>query len=116
MKLRILGNKLRFRLTQTEVSMLEQGTIVTEQTEFDDSKAFGYQLLVDEVTAISTSFQNNIISVSIPRQLVSGWAQDERVGLYSDNGNVAIEKDYQCLHKRPGEDEIDNYRNPAVID
>ncbi len=115
MKLRILGNKLRFRLTQTEVSMLEQGNNVIEKTGFDDSNLLEYQILVGkDLKDITSSFMNNQICVTIPGHLLTNWSTDEREGLYSDNGNIAIEKDFQCLHKRPGEDEQDNFKNPAI--
>ena len=114
MKLRILGNKLRLRLTQTEVSMLEQGNNVIEQTCFEDSNLLEYQILVDlQSNKITSSFLNNRICVTIPAHLLTNWSTDEREGLYSDNGNIAIEKDFQCLHKRPDENEQDNFKNPA---
>ena len=45
------------------------------------------------------------------------WANSDRVSLVnkSENGiSVLIEKDFQCLHKRPDEDESQNFPNPLA--
>jgi hypothetical protein len=49
------------------------------------------------------------------------WANSVREGIYYDQGvsedtilKILIEKDFQCLHKRAGEDETDNFPNPRA--
>jgi len=116
MKLRILGNRLRFRLTQEEVKKLCNGEMVMENTTFPTGNTLSYQMGQGKnCIAMTSDYSDNKIKITIPIQLLDGWYHDDRVGLYHtfDQGfEVAIEKDFQCLHKRPGEDESDNYPNP----
>ncbi len=120
MKLRILGNKLRFRLSKQEVKELCDGKHIREQTHFPNGNSLTYQVTSrDTVDQPEALYESQKITIQIPSPLLANWHQDDRVGIYHqlNSGNtpfeIAIEKDFQCLHKRPGEDESDNYPNPA---
>lgn len=119
MKLRILGNKLRFRLTQIEVKELTNGLTVSDSVDFPIGESLIYSVASDEgISEMSASFKEEIIRVMIPSGDLKNWENDNREGVYhtiqSEIGpfEIAVEKDFKCLHKRPGEDETDNYPNP----
>ncbi|MEL6560988.1 MAG: hypothetical protein AAFQ94_22535 [Bacteroidota bacterium] len=119
MKLRILGNKLRFRLTQNEVKELSNGLTVSDSVDFPIGESLIYSVASDEkISEMSASYQEEIIRVMIPAAALKNWKNDDREGVYhtiqSEIGpfEIAVEKDFKCLHKRPGEDETDNYPNP----
>ncbi|MGB3464104.1 MAG: hypothetical protein WBA74_02500 [Cyclobacteriaceae bacterium] len=115
MKLRILGNKLRFRLTQQEVKDLAEGQKVSAFVDFPGSDQLQYALYPDtQISAIAAIYAHHQIKISVPVNLLTGWDTDMREGLYhsDDRLDISIEKDFKCLHKRPGEDESDNYPNP----
>lgn len=115
MKLRILGNKIRIRLTQQEVKDLTEGKTVSESVDFPGNNRLIYAVAPQSGhNAISAAFSDNRIILGISEKLLSGWHTDDREGLYhaTDQLEMAIEKDFKCLHKRPGEDETDNFPNP----
>ncbi len=117
MKLRILGNKLRFRVSQEEAQKLENGERIFETIEFNAQATLTYQLVVMPIDDLTVTFSENIIEVGIPHEWLKGWNNDDRVGFYGNVGklDISIEKDFQCLHKRPGEDESDNFTNPSTM-
>jgi hypothetical protein len=68
---------------------------------------------------IYATFENSTITVHVPEQAVKTWAHSNQVGLQKDQFlseekslKILIEKDFQCLTPRPGEDESDNYPHP----
>ena len=122
MKLRIRGNSQRFRLTQGEVARLLAKDRVSESVNFSSATAdmLTYSLeACEHATQPSAHFGNGEILVNVPTQLVESWANTNQVGIeYTqplDEGRglqIAIEKDFQCLQPRPGEDQSDNFPHP----
>ena len=113
MKIRIKGNSIRFRLTQTEVKQLYKKSVVTERTHFSLDSLFEYTLEAYSGNEIQGSFKNGRIAVHIPDVLVRNWATTDRVGLSRDipiaNDKrlfILIEKDFKCLVDRPGEEDM----------
>ncbi len=116
LKLRIKGNTIRVRLTQTEVTQLKQGQ-VKEQTTFPNGQTLHYILL--KSNAFEISFKQNTLQVALPNKTVDNWATSDKVELKNQaslpNGgtlDISIEKDFKCLTERPHEDESDMYPNP----
>ncbi|MCC6726504.1 MAG: hypothetical protein IT258_18525 [Saprospiraceae bacterium] len=124
MKIRMSGNSIRLRLSQSEVTkFFEQGE-VSETVHFGADMALTYTLKRDAATEIQASFRDNQITVLVPNDLGNSWASsEEEVGLEqltrfapSDGGSlrILVEKDFKCLAERPGEDESDNFPNPTL--
>lgn len=116
MKLRIQGNSIRFRLTQTEVSNLGEGIDCKSKLAFPRGNSLVYGLTVD--SEMSSYFSENEITVSLPLNEVRAWATSDQVGIKGDlnleNGDklsILVEKDFQCLTER-AEDESDLFPNP----
>jgi len=121
MKIRILGNSVRFRLTRSEVHALCTEGYVENQTIFEDS-VFSYAVrFVEDSERLSAQFMDNTITLNLPQSLGSNWHRTERVGFsetidFKDNGclSLLLEKDFTCLDERQ-EDQSDNYPNPKAL-
>ncbi|MDF9799038.1 hypothetical protein OKW21_004301 [Catalinimonas alkaloidigena] len=123
MKLRIKGNSIRLRLTQSEVEDIIKGKAVKETVSFGDvSPSFHYVLESDSASkAVSAHYTEHTICIQLPEAEANSWATTEQVGIEreiplqkDESLYVLIEKDFQCLHQRPREDEQDNFPNPAA--
>ncbi len=121
MKLRIRDNSIRFRLTRSEVAQLQESYIVEARTcfTFGVNQTLFYQLEASiEESEIKASFQNNTISVRIPRAEAIAWAKSETIALLAEQADsklkILIEKDFACLKPRQNEveDESDMYPHP----
>lgn len=126
MKLRIQGNSIRLRLKQGEVDELSRHGRVVDRVTFgpDEGQYLVYGLEVDDAaTAIGLQASATQLLVRLPLERAAVWTSTDLVGLdgtvdVGDEGmlTLLIEKDFVCLHKRPGEDESDNYPHPAADD
>lgn len=120
MKIRILGNSIRLRLSQTEVQHLSEKGKVEEQTQFGlaPNSVLIYSILRKETPTIHAAYSDNYIQIFLPNQMASDWAASDEVGLENHmplgDGNalhILIEKDFKCLTER-SEDESDLFPNP----
>lgn len=114
MKLRIKGNSLRLRLSKTEVQKLvEEGEVFESAHIMNETFVYGAKLGGNE--GIEASLVQNRIIVSLQRDMVTNWDKNEEVGFEAttDQGLlIVVEKDFQCLNHREGEDESDLHINP----
>lgn len=125
MKLRIRGNSIRFRLTQSEVAQFGDTGMIDEMLEFGVANpVLSYQLRTtgDDET-IRAGFEDNCLSVSIPVSVAESWINSVQVGIEAvqplDNNRtlrILVEKDFACLTERVGEDETDAFANPLAHD
>ena len=124
MKLRIRGNSLRLRLTQSEVMRIGRGEAVEDSVTFTPSQSLRYAIQPSrEVQKISSRLEGSLISVLIPRDEALDWSRSDETALMADQaiyGEVSlkllIEKDFACLKPRQNEseDESDLFPNPNV--
>lgn len=120
MKLRIRQNTLRLRLTRSEVDRLAESGRVEEATIFSPTKKLRYALATDaNASGLAASFDDGLVLVTVPQALARDWAKSERVSLHGEapvEGGEAlrllVEKDFECLKERPGEDDSDAYPHP----
>jgi hypothetical protein len=120
MKLRIKGNSIRLRLTQTEAARLGEGKSVEETTQFSPTTKLSFIIQpAANHTLIEAAFENNQLKICIPASTLSEWANNNETGIEREqpigNGDtlrLLIEKDFACLKPRAGEDESDTYANP----
>lgn len=120
MKLRILNSTLRLRLDRAEVEALGRGQAQEAATQFPGGEIFGYRL---EPTAgeICATFDRRGITLCVPSQQLRAWAKDDQqVGIreslsLSDGAlELLIEKDFECLEPRAGEDQSNRFVNPKA--
>jgi hypothetical protein len=120
MKIRIRGNSIRLRLTQTEIDLFSKTGLVSDTLDFGDGKKLIYTLEKTDAPELSASFENNTIRTFFPGNRVFEWTKTDMVGL--DNSQekkplyILVEKDFQCLKPRSGEDDTDAFPNPTSID
>ncbi len=120
MKIRIKGNSIRFRLTQSEVKQLSEKGSVKETTEFG-SNTFHYQVeLTTSVKNLEASYSNDEIVMMVPEDDGRNWFHNNAVGFEHQVGlpkgkklHLLLEKDFTCLENR-AEDQSDNYPNPKL--
>lgn len=106
------------RLTRTEVSKLSLTGYLEEQTNFINT-SFVYALQkTDEITELSASYENNRITIFIPRAFLLNWPVNDVVGIDTkmplpggETLYLLVEKDFICLDETT-EDQSDNYENP----
>lgn len=117
MKIRIKGNSVRLRLTKTDVRNLGDAGIVKETTSFGTS-VLKYELQRAEQDTMTTSFENNTITVFMPSLMVSKLVTTQEISFDAKQniGNdeilyILVEKDFQCLDHTT-EDQSDMYINP----
>jgi hypothetical protein len=123
MKIRIRGNFVRYRLTQSEVLQLKNDGLVKEETCFGPGagQVLTYVLEADPIVQyLSASFSDNTIRMALPSQEANIWYDSNQVGYEHDievmPGQVLkllLEKDFACLDDTD-EDQSDNYPNPLL--
>jgi hypothetical protein len=102
MKLRIQGDSLRLRLTQSEVASLHSGGRVDCAIRFPAGRSLGYSVVSSpEATAVCVSYAGDSICVVLPHAVVAAWAESNEVTIQgTDSGlRILVEKDFQCLHQ-----------------
>ena len=118
MKIRIKGNSIRLRLTQTEVANFAKTGYLEEHTEFGNA-TFTYALANDaEVLTLSAKMEGAKITMQVPPNLAKNWTSTNEIGFQHkqplSNGKelfLLVEKDFVCLDNT-FEDQSDNYPNP----
>lgn len=124
MKLRILDNSIRLRLTRTEVSNLCADGRVSARVSFPEGAALDYALESSAGAAIPAAhFADGVLTVSLPDPVVRSWASSDQVSITSDQDladggclKILVEKDFACLAPREGEDESDMFPHPLEAD
>ena len=120
MKLRIRDNSIRLRLTRGEVNRLRDDGLVKSRTGFPSGRDFQYVLESNPASVTPGAFfSENVITVRLPETTVLAWANSEQVSIKGeqllDDGEmlaVLVEKDFECISPREGEDEADMYPHP----
>jgi hypothetical protein len=121
MKLRLKGDTVRLRLTQSEVRQLAEGLPVQLLTRIDLATALLVRLQTWHLAVASVALHENTMEVQVPATETSAWAGNDQEGLEFriDNGFpegllLWVEKDFNCLKPRPGEDESDHFPHPGA--
>jgi hypothetical protein len=121
MKLRVRNNSVRFRLGQSEVARLRDLGECREAVEFPGGARLEYVLTVSSSSEFDVSFDDRVISVSIPMYEMRSWQSPHSVGmsavvpLDSDKSlELLIEKGFRCLDEAITEDQSDTFENPLV--
>jgi hypothetical protein len=119
MKLRIQGNSLRLRLSQSEVAQFSKTGFVEDSVQFGPGANFAYTLeSSSSIRSPQVSFQNGWLKFQVPGAVATEWFTTDRVGISTDQPlesgkhlSILIEKDFQCLHGDELRDP-DAYPNP----
>ena len=119
MKLRILGNTLRMRLTRSEVDEFAANGRCADKISFGGEQSLIYAIEKTADDAVSAAFDGGEIKVLVPAQLADRWTETDQVGVDAaypirngDDLRILIEKDFACLTPRDDEDTADNFPHP----
>lgn len=121
MKLRIKGNSIRFRLSQTEVDKFGKDGLCADSTCFVGG-TLSYQLVKAPVEHVQATLHLQQVLVEVPEAIAFHWTNDATQVGFDHVQNVGggqelrilVEKDFACLTERPHEDESDNFPNPMT--
>jgi len=120
MKIRIKGDSVRFRLTQTEVKSLSENGEIFDSTNFGTIK-FNYGVVLKKnINQLHIRFDNNTIVLEMPEANGNTWFTnniitfDHTIKTSSNNKlYLVLEKDFTYLDNTI-EDQSDNYPNPKL--
>lgn len=116
MKLRILRDSIRLRLTRGEVARLGAGESIVETTSLGEGAGFEYALTPGKTDAMAASMGDRRLTVTAPANALADWAASDAVGVdcpvNKSGPSILIEKDFACLSPRDGEDDVDTYPHP----
>ncbi|MBS2018057.1 MAG: hypothetical protein JST00_34610 [Deltaproteobacteria bacterium] len=123
MKLRVRGSSLRLRLTQGEVARIGAGERVEEVVTFGpsaDARLVYAITTSNDALAVAASFSGSEVRIVIPAEVARRWATSADVGIEAEQANgsdtplrILVEKDFECLAPRPGEDDSDAFPHPT---
>ena len=120
MKIRIRGNSIRLRLTQSEIDTFAKTGIVSDTLDFGNGAKLEYTLEKTDQSNLSSIYENNTIRTFFPQTKILEWTRTDMVGLDNSADHnpifILVEKDFQCLKPRSGEDDADAFPNPTSID
>jgi len=121
-KLRLLDDSIRLRLSRSEVVAAAENGSVEAQTRFPDGSVFIFALESTPGGKPESAFAGGRMTVRLPRTEIVSWAGDDNaVSLQGELGlpeggslSVLVEKDFRCVTPREGEDQSDLFPNPEV--
>lgn len=121
MKIRIYDNRVRLRLDRAEVDAISQTRPVVGQTVLPGGAVFRYVLRADSGAQMTASFNGQEIGVLVPAPQLMTWASDDTqislqavVGQSPNMLELLVEKDFECLEPRSGENQDNRFKNPKA--
>jgi len=116
-KLRIKGNFVRLRLSESEVGKIRDQGLVREMTLFgpEIENTFLYSIeAADDANSLEAYFVENQIKVLAPTTLIQSWANSDQVSIESfqslgnnESLHILVEKDFDNERPHLEEDESD---------
>jgi hypothetical protein len=121
MKLRIRGNTVRIRVSQSELTELTEVGHAGDSVEFGPGSRLSYRVEAVSGGAISASYEGDCVCIRLPRAAIERWQRPEEVAMEGEQSladgrslKILVEKDFACLVPRSGEeDEVDLFPNPG---
>ena len=121
MKLRILGNSIRFRLGRSEVQSFGRSGSIEERVRFGATgeNDLVYRLEIADDPGFSGNLADGVITVTVPRSIADDWVNSEEVSISGSQKcddetllKFLVEKDFVCLSAHNDEDQSDRYPHP----
>lgn len=120
MKLRILGNSIRLRVSKRELESLAGTGGAADAIAFGRDARLSYRIAAATVAAPTAEFHADEIVVTLPETEVRKLVETDLVSIQGEQPleagevlKILVEKDFECLVPRPGEDPRDLFDNPA---
>jgi hypothetical protein len=109
MKLRILGNSLRLRISRSELERLRTDGSIEDSIRFAPAPeaSLTYALAVEPgESGVTVRYAPQRVTVVLSKAQLQAWSQPEEVGIYVSVSNgsetglrLTIEKDFACLDR-----------------
>jgi hypothetical protein len=121
MKLRLLDDSIRLRLSRDEVAAAAERGVVEGRTRFPDGSVFTFALeALQNRSDTSASYSSDRLVVKLPARDIAAWAKDgTAVSLHGElelplGGplKLLVEKDFRCVSPRDDEDQSNLFQNP----
>ena len=121
MKLRLLDDSIRLRLSRDEVVAAHERRSVEGRTRFPDGSVFTFALeVLEHGSDASASYTRDRMVVQLPASKIAAWAKDDTaVSLHAelelprgDRLKLLVEKDFRCISPRGDEDQSNLFENP----
>ena len=85
MKLRVLDNSIRLRLTRGEVTAIGDDSVVRGRVRFAGNNTFVYMLESSPTTVRPEAHvSNNVLTVRVPQVDIRRWARSEEISIQSE--------------------------------
>lgn len=117
--MRVRGNSIRLRLTQSEVVRFRETGLVEESVRFSGKHKLIYALESSaEAETVKANFNDNRIVIIVPQDEAERWASSNEIGIKGEQKigdktlRLLIEKDFACLESREGEEAADTFPHP----
>ncbi|MEM6358901.1 MAG: hypothetical protein AAF731_02345 [Bacteroidota bacterium] len=117
MKIRIKGNSIRLRLSQSEVNKIKSESSISDVIQFPERKLI-YTLSKSDIDSVCAEFNETQILVKAPVALINTWVGSGQVGFEANQDlkegeslYILVEKDFKCSIDR-NEDESDLFNPP----
>ncbi len=124
MKLRIINDSLRLRLSQNEVERFAADGMVEDSIRFGPATDQGliYRIRRDDtVSTLRAELANNQIDIRVPTAAAAEWSGTKQVGIAFDQDigdgrslSILIEKDFARLKPRSPDDVVDKFPHPRA--
>ncbi len=120
MKLRIQGNSLRLRLTQSEVEAFRENGRVEEHIRFRPGEYMVYALEASDIVGhLAARYEEGRVTLLAPSAQGATWADTDQVGMEGEQRiegdevlTILVEKDFKCMHGPASRQEEDAFPNP----
>lgn len=121
MKLRIRGNSIRFRVSQSELRQIAEQGFAEDAVTFGPEQTLRYRVEVVPGGRLAAAFSGSRLRLTVPSDRVQRWSGGDEVAIAGEQAigggqtlKILLEKDFHCLAPRAGEDESDLFPNPAA--
>ena len=112
MKLRIRGNSVRIRVSQSELAQIAEQGFAEDAVEFSPGVKLSYRVEVTPAGPIRATYDERGVQIVLPSDAVQRWTEPNEVSIQSEQSlgdgkqlTILVEKDFACLSPREGEDE-----------
>ena len=120
MKLRIRGDSVRLRVSQTELRSVVEAGSVADSIEFGPESRLTYRLQAGAHAELTARLESDVLTVSVPHAVLARWAAPDEVAISGAQPigegrqlTILVEKDFACRAPRD-EDESDLFPNPEA--
>ena len=120
MKLRIRGNSVRIRVSQTALMTLAEHGVAEDRVRFTPTAELIYRVRVAPAGKVRAELDASGVTVTLPKAVLDRWLRPDEVSIRADQAiddheilKILVEKDFACLVPREDEDQTDLFPNPS---